>query len=185
MPKIHYKISTEQLTRYFHEVYTAFSYQLDFSGFATLYKKLLHSDIKFFAESLRPYSADTKRVKMHEFIKFLKAEQKDDLHERESEVFNFMNNYLLDPTRHYIDPIPYFNVTEFIDFLFSKHNEAWDPKCDCVYQDMNQPLTRYWVATSHNTYLMGDQFMSESSTECYARCLRMGCRCLECKSISF
>ncbi|CAF91447.1 unnamed protein product, partial [Tetraodon nigroviridis] len=93
-------------------------------------------------------------------------------------VQEFMFSYLKDPLREVEQP--YFHQDEFLTYMFSKENTIWDSSRDQVCPEkMNDPLSHYWISSSHNTYLTGDQFSSESSLEAYARCLRMGCRCIE------
>uniref|UniRef100_A0A665UA89 1-phosphatidylinositol 4,5-bisphosphate phosphodiesterase gamma n=1 Tax=Echeneis naucrates TaxID=173247 RepID=A0A665UA89_ECHNA len=80
----------------------------------------------------------------------------------------------------FLEHIVLLSPVQFLTYLFAKENTIWDSSLDQVCpENMNNPLSHYWISSSHNTYLTGDQFSSESSLEAYARCLRMGCRCIE------
>uniref|UniRef100_A0A1I8J6L1 Phosphoinositide phospholipase C n=1 Tax=Macrostomum lignano TaxID=282301 RepID=A0A1I8J6L1_9PLAT len=68
----------------------------------------------------------------------------------------------------------------FLDMLFCKANSVTDEnRTQRVYHNMDLPLSAYFISTSHNTYLTGDQLRSDSSVQCYVSALRQGCRCVE------
>uniref|UniRef100_A0A668AYJ1 Phosphoinositide phospholipase C n=1 Tax=Myripristis murdjan TaxID=586833 RepID=A0A668AYJ1_9TELE len=67
----------------------------------------------------------------------------------------------------------------FTMYMLSKENTVFNPEHGRVYQDMNQPLSHYFISSSHNTYLTKDQITGDSSTEPYIRALNHGCRCVE------
>jgi hypothetical protein len=72
------------------------------------------------------------------------------------------------------------SLFHFQTVLTSRYNGAVDPcHLDEVYMDMTRPLSEYWINSSHNTYLTGDQFRSSSSVEMYRIALCSGCRCVE------
>ncbi|XP_048879389.1 1-phosphatidylinositol 4,5-bisphosphate phosphodiesterase gamma-1-like [Brienomyrus brachyistius] len=126
-------------------------------------------------DAVRP---DQVRITLEQFRCFLQQSQEEHWANDPLQVQEFMLGYLRDPLREVEQP--FFYQDEFLTFLFSKENTIWDSRLDEVCpDDMNEPLSHYWISSSHNTYLTGDQFSSESSLEAYARCLRMGCRCIE------
>ncbi|KAJ8290662.1 hypothetical protein GJAV_G00016050 [Gymnothorax javanicus] len=67
----------------------------------------------------------------------------------------------------------------FTNYLMSAECHIFDPDQKVVCQDMNQPLTHYFINASHNTYLIEDQFRGPSDITGYIRALKMGCRSVE------
>uniref|UniRef100_A0A673ZLA6 Phosphoinositide phospholipase C n=1 Tax=Salmo trutta TaxID=8032 RepID=A0A673ZLA6_SALTR len=67
----------------------------------------------------------------------------------------------------------------FTSYLTSLECHLFDPEHSQVCQDMSQPLSHYYINSSHNTYLIEDQFRGPTDITGYIRALKMGCRCVE------
>nr|XP_040036319.1 1-phosphatidylinositol 4,5-bisphosphate phosphodiesterase eta-1 isoform X3 [Gasterosteus aculeatus aculeatus] len=70
-------------------------------------------------------------------------------------------------------------IDGFTSFMRSPTCDIFNPLHHEVNQDMEQPLCNYFIASSHNTYLTGDQLLSHSKVDMYAWVLQSGCRCVE------
>ncbi|KAK7170019.1 hypothetical protein R3I94_000304 [Phoxinus phoxinus] len=67
----------------------------------------------------------------------------------------------------------------FSKYLGGDENSVVPPERLDIIDDMNQPLSHYFINSSHNTYLTVGQLTGLSSVEMYRQVLLTGCRCIE------
>ncbi|XP_040912965.1 1-phosphatidylinositol 4,5-bisphosphate phosphodiesterase delta-4 [Toxotes jaculatrix] len=149
---------------------------LEIEQFVHFYKILTQRDEvwKVFQE----YSGDGEKLMLEELENFLRTEQHEgdesaqhaqeliDLYEP-SETAKKQNTMSLDGFQMY---------------LCSQEGSIFKPEHRGLFQDMSQPLSHYFISTSHNTYLLEDQLRGQSSLEAYIQALKRGCRCVEVDS---
>ncbi|KAI6359773.1 hypothetical protein MCOR25_006945 [Pyricularia grisea] len=68
------------------------------------------------------------------------------------------------------------SLRELLDYIASPSGNALEM---AVPQDLSLPLNDYFISSSHNTYLTGNQLSSDSSVDAYKDVLLRGCRCIE------
>ncbi|KAI9874385.1 MAG: hypothetical protein M1830_009802 [Pleopsidium flavum] len=67
-------------------------------------------------------------------------------------------------------------LSEFLEYMASPASNALGPPKS---HDLSYPISSYFISSSHNTYLTGNQLYSQSSTDAYRNVLLRGCRCIE------
>ncbi|XP_065178125.1 uncharacterized protein LOC135808824 [Sycon ciliatum] len=77
-------------------------------------------------------------------------------------------------------PPAWISKTLFMRYLMTEGQmPVVGPGSDEEENDLSQPLSHYFIATSHNTYLTGHQLLGWSTVDMYIQVLHTGCRCIE------
>ncbi|KHN99677.1 phosphatidyl inositol-specific phospholipase C [Metarhizium album ARSEF 1941] len=68
------------------------------------------------------------------------------------------------------------DLNAFLQYMTSPDGNITEP---WNQSDLSWPLSSYFISSSHNTYLTGNQLYSDSTTDAYTNVLLRGCRCVE------
>ncbi|XP_043931726.1 1-phosphatidylinositol 4,5-bisphosphate phosphodiesterase beta-3 isoform X2 [Protopterus annectens] len=83
-----------------------------------------------------------------------------------------------EPNRQFVEK-DQISLEGFSLYLSGDENSIVPPEALDICDDMTQPLSHYFINSSHNTYLTAGQLTGNSSVELYRQVLLSGCRCVE------
>ncbi|KAF7665697.1 hypothetical protein LDENG_00135230 [Lucifuga dentata] len=172
--KLNVNLTKQKVRQIFQEADTDENQgSLGFEEFCSFYKLIsTHRDLYLIMIS---YSNQKEFMDIHNLARFLENEQK---------MRGLTREHLVDIVAK-SEPCPenlqriVLGIDGFTNYMRSPAGDIFNPDHNQVNQDMTQPLCNYYIATSHNTYLTGDQLLSQSRVEMYAYVLQAGCRCVE------
>ena len=191
LQRINIDMSERAVEKLVQDFDTSHNGQLEFEEFVRMYEKLTTVDVidKAFAARSRtvsvpssppaPAPSDNSKQKSHPYMTeeelraFLGDVQKETPAEIDKDVRGFGK-------MEEINGAKCISFRQFqLGLLDHKLNGWMHPREFNVHQDMSQPLTHYFMDSSHNTYLDGHQLTGNSSCDMYRKAFLSGCRCVE------
>ncbi|NXU37723.1 PLCZ1 phosphodiesterase, partial [Drymodes brunneopygia] len=146
---------------------------ISMDDFRAIYRALVHRPE--FEELFKAYSTDGLILPDVQLLKFLVKEQFQ-IDANETTALEVIMKYEpIDEMRKKRQ----MSFEGFIRYMNSDECSIFKSQHKSVYQDMSHPLCDYFISSSHNTYLIGDQLMGPSHLWGYTSALLKGCRCLE------
>ncbi|XP_041887933.1 1-phosphatidylinositol 4,5-bisphosphate phosphodiesterase eta-2 isoform X12 [Corvus kubaryi] len=174
MHKLNVNLPRQKVKQMFKEADTdANQGTLDFEEFCAFYKMM--STRRDLYLLMLTYSNHKDYLDTDDLKRFLETEQK---------MTNVTKEHCLEIISKF-EPCPEnkkegaLGIDGFTNYMRSPSGDIFNPEHYQVNQDMSYPLSHYFITSSHNTYLMGDQLMSQSRVDMYAWVLQSGCRCVE------
>jgi phosphatidylinositol phospholipase C delta/inactive phospholipase C-like protein 2 len=175
-------LSKEELRRVFAQYNPSATGYLVFDEFARLCKYLRRiKEVTVLFDQLTQDTNGKGKLRFNEFYKFLVHTQGETNHMANIRDL-FLTFSLVDPELDDSKDLlnkRYLDSAAFQIFLNSPQNGVLNARERSVWQPMDRPLSHYFISSSHNTYLEGNQLNSASSVEAYVRVLQRGCRCVE------
>jgi len=172
--KLNLKLKEKEVKQKFKEVDEDQSNELNFEEFTVFLERLR---VRQEINDLFYKHADPKHGYMtpEQFVNFVKTFQKETI-----DVATAKKIIQECEKPEHKKPAEHMFVSGFSVYITSnKYNSVFNPARATIFQDMNQPFSHYWIASSHNTYLLADQLKGESSVQAYINAFNKGCRCVE------
>ncbi|KAI3387861.1 hypothetical protein SNEBB_008652 [Seison nebaliae] len=173
LKKCNLKVNTMQLQTYFRMADRNLDNKVDFDEFTNFFDELTaRDDLKELLKKYQPENTEYWEPK--NLKRFFREEQFEDL--TNGKLYEYLEKYEPDEDLRKNHCLSY---DAFVALMTSEDESIYDKDKRVLYQSMDYPLNDYYINSSHNTYLMGDQLQSGSSLEAYRRTLLDGFRCVE------
>lgn len=95
------------------------------------------------------------------------------------EIISFIHHRQADKVTEASADIAAKDQLDFDGFLRYMTSDAANAQAPPSEPDLSWPLSSYYISSSHNTYLTGNQLNSDSDADAYKNVLLRGCRCVE------